>query len=172
MADLTIGAFFFAMRSCEYSSVAERGKTKLLTVGNIRFYTKDQTEIAHLDPTLQLIAEYVTVTFEDQKNNHKMETRTQQCTGDQILRPVIAWSNVIARILASSQTSLATTVNFFHDTSARPGSEARLITQANTRSLLRTTATILGKKRLATLQPTSVRTHSNLAWPMHLSTRL
>jgi hypothetical protein len=41
MADLTIGAFFFAMRSCKYSSVAERGKTKLLTVGNIRFYTKD-----------------------------------------------------------------------------------------------------------------------------------
>jgi hypothetical protein len=70
LADLTIGAFFFAMRSCAYSSVAVRGKTKLLTVGNIQFYTKDRTEISPLDPTLHLIAEYVTVTFEDQKNNY------------------------------------------------------------------------------------------------------
>jgi hypothetical protein len=159
MADLTIGAFFFAMRSCEYSSVAERGKTKLLTVGNIRFYTRDRTEISHLDPTLQLIAEYVTVTFEDQKNNHKMETRTQQRTGDPVLCPVLAWSNVVTRILASPNTSPATTVNFFYDTSARPGSEARLITQANTRSLLRTTATILGKKKIG-YSAADIGTHS------------
>jgi hypothetical protein len=96
-----------------------------------------------------LIAEYVTVTFEDQKNNHKMETRTQQRTGDPVLCPVLAsWSNVVTRILASPKTSLATTVNFFYDTSAQPGFEVRLITQANTRSLLCTTATILGKKKM------------------------
>jgi hypothetical protein len=38
---LIIGAFFFAMRSCEYSkttSPSESKKTKIITIGNIRFF--------------------------------------------------------------------------------------------------------------------------------------
>jgi hypothetical protein len=95
------------------------------------------------------------VIFEDRKNNHKMETRTQQRTGDPVLCPVLAWSNVVARILASPKTSLATTENFFYDSSTRTGFEARLITQANTQSL----ATIVGKKTIG-YAATDIGTHS------------
>jgi hypothetical protein len=66
---------------------------------------------------------------------------------------------MVTRILASPKTSLATTVNFFYDSSTRPGSEACLITQANTRSLFRTTATILGKKKIG-YAATNIGTHS------------
>ena len=47
VADLACAGFFFAMRSCEYSTVKQRGKTKLLTIGNVRFKQNDEmrTEI-------------------------------------------------------------------------------------------------------------------------------
>jgi hypothetical protein len=38
LCELFIGAFFFAMRSCEYVQVQGHRKTKLLTISNIRFY--------------------------------------------------------------------------------------------------------------------------------------
>jgi hypothetical protein len=37
LCELFIGAFFFVMRSCEYVLVQGPRRTKLLTVGNIRF---------------------------------------------------------------------------------------------------------------------------------------
>jgi hypothetical protein len=131
-------------------SSSERGKTKLLTVGNIQFYSKDRTEIAHLDPSLQSHAEYVTVTFKNQKNNTSWKPEPNNAPAIQSSVPSLslAWSKVVARIVSSPKTSLATPVNFFYDPSARPGFEARLITQANTSLLLRTTATILGKKKI------------------------
>ena len=159
MADLTIGAFFFAMRSCEYSSVKERGRTKLLTVANVKFYSKLKTEIPHNHPNLQSEAEYVTITFEDQKNNKKMETRTQQRTGDSVLCPVLAWARVIRRIINNPDTSPATTVNFFHDPSAPSGLQGRLIHQDNTRILLRATADILGKTKVG-YTSVEIGTHS------------
>ena len=159
MADLAISAFFFAMRSCEYSTIPERGKTKLLTVGNIRFYSKDRIEISHHDHLLESRAEYVTITFEDQKNNKKMETRTQQRTEDPILCPVTAWARTVSRILTSPGTSLSTTVNFFFDSTATAGSQARLITQANTRNLLQSTATIPGKDKVS-YSANEIGTHS------------
>jgi len=96
MADLSISAFFFTMRSCEYSTIPERGKTKLLTVGNICLYSKDKIEISHHDQLLESRAKHATITFEDQKNNKKMETRTQQCTEDPILCPVTAWARIVS----------------------------------------------------------------------------
>lgn len=37
-ATLLIGAFFFALRSCEYSRVWQPGRTQLLQVCNVQFY--------------------------------------------------------------------------------------------------------------------------------------
>ena len=122
MADLA-GMFFFTMRSCEYSTIPECGKTKLLTIGNIRVYSKDRIEISHHDQLLESRAEYITITFEDQKNNKKMETRTQRRMEDPIPCSVTAWARIVSRILTSPGTSLSTTVNFFFDSTATEGSQ-------------------------------------------------
>ena len=62
MCQLFTGAFFFAMRSCEYLKVSGTRRTKLLTLQNIRFF-KGRREIKHNDKFLYL-AETVSITFE------------------------------------------------------------------------------------------------------------
>ena len=51
IGELVIGAFFFAMRSCEYLEVATKeGKTKRLRLRNIRFFRQGRV-LQHSDPT-------------------------------------------------------------------------------------------------------------------------
>ena len=67
---LTGGALFFAMRSCEYSTTGEKNpKTKRLRLKNITFYNKCEKFIT----TRLAMAETVKVTFENQKKCEKME---------------------------------------------------------------------------------------------------
>jgi hypothetical protein len=138
---LLIAVFFFACRSCEYSKVAVRGRTRLLTVDNINFYSPSHQLCQHDDVTSILSAEYVSVTFVNQKNNKKNEIRTQQRTGDNILCPVLAWANTILRIRTYPTTVGTSTVNSFHDPLAPPGARLRYITQQATNTLLRLTCT-------------------------------
>jgi hypothetical protein len=51
LCKLFIGAFFFAMRSCEYVNVSGYRKTKLLKVDNIRFFRGNKI-IPHSDSEL------------------------------------------------------------------------------------------------------------------------
>jgi hypothetical protein len=67
-ADLIIGAFFFAMRACEYIKTPDKGKTKLITLGCVEFFAKNRAEVDHLDPNLIDKAHFVRVIFRDQKN--------------------------------------------------------------------------------------------------------
>jgi hypothetical protein len=53
LCELFTGAFFFAMRSCEYVKVSGPRKMKLLTVNNIRFL-KGCRILPHNDPLLHL----------------------------------------------------------------------------------------------------------------------
>ena len=80
-ADLIIGAFFFAMRSCEYTMSSRITKTITIRLGGIRFYTYDREPVPLNHPRL-LQAHFVWVCFEDQKNRDKKETRTQERTKD------------------------------------------------------------------------------------------
>ena len=100
MGDLAITAFFFAMRSCEYLKVTckegER-KTKRLRIRNIRFY-RNGRELLRSDPTLQA-SDYVSVTFEDQKNDKRHDTITMQNSGDILLCPCRSLARIIQRIL-------------------------------------------------------------------------
>jgi hypothetical protein len=75
LCQLFIGAFFFAMRSCEYVKVQGPRKTKLLTAKNIRFYSGNHL-IPHSSPNL-LFAECVSITFEFQKRETKNDVITQ-----------------------------------------------------------------------------------------------
>jgi hypothetical protein len=98
-ADIICGAFFFAMRSCEYCLTATPGRTKMITLSGILFRSSSNKKLAHSDPRLAQKAEYVTITFVDQKNGKKMESRTQRKTGDPLLCPILRWASAVSRVL-------------------------------------------------------------------------
>jgi hypothetical protein len=79
--DLTVEAYFFAMRACEFCKTPRRGKTRLLTLENVEFRDTRKRVIPHDDPGLLRRARFVTITFVDQKNGEKFEKRTQPRTG-------------------------------------------------------------------------------------------
>jgi hypothetical protein len=99
IADLIMGAYFFAMRGCEFCHTEKRGRTKLLTIGNITFRGKSKAVIAQDDPQLLTRARYVTVCFVDQKNGKKMDRRTQGKSGEKRFCPVRAWGRACQRVL-------------------------------------------------------------------------
>jgi hypothetical protein len=111
LCELFIGAFFFAMRSCEYLKVSGPRKTKILSVKNIRFYQGRQL-LSHNDPLLHL-AECVSITFELQKKESKNDIITQFRSVDPVLCPVKIWTKVIRRITSYHNTNTDTTVNAF-----------------------------------------------------------
>ncbi len=98
MADITIAGFFFAMRSCEYSATPVPGKTKIIILSGIVFRTPSKQQIEPTDPLLHILAQYVTITFVDQKTGKKMDPRTQQRTDHPFLCPVLRYASVIQRI--------------------------------------------------------------------------
>jgi hypothetical protein len=100
-ADLILGAFFFAMRSCEYTKTAQKGRTKRARMGCIVFRTGSRRVLSLSDPKLLHSAEYVTIVFEDQKNGKKMDARTQRRSGHKILCPVLRWGSAVQRIIAT-----------------------------------------------------------------------
>jgi hypothetical protein len=74
---LAIGAFFFAMRSCEYLKVkqAEKQRTDILRLRNIRFFKKG-TLLSHNNKSIST-ADNVSITFEFQKKDERDDTVTQ-----------------------------------------------------------------------------------------------
>jgi len=109
--ELFIGAFFFAMRSCEYLTVSGPRKTKLLSIKNIRFFM-GKRQLTHSDKNLHL-ASSVSITFEEQKRGTKNDTITHHRTNDPLLCPVKIWSKIIQRIIKYPTSNQDTTVNSF-----------------------------------------------------------
>jgi hypothetical protein len=108
-ADLIIGAFFFAMRSCEYTLTATPGRTKMITLSGVLFRSQSNATIDHSDPRLSTRAEFVTITFVDQKNGTKMDSRTQRRTGDPVLCPILRWAAVVTRVLRNVPSASCST---------------------------------------------------------------
>ena len=66
-AELAAMAFFYAMRSCEFTSTSKPGRTKIINLaGGIHFRDKHNQTIPHSDPRLSKAAR-VTITFENKK---------------------------------------------------------------------------------------------------------
>jgi hypothetical protein len=84
IAQLTIGAAFFACMSCEYSRVLrqEQKCTKLLCLRNVRFF-RDGLLMPTQSDDLES-ADSVAITFEMQKNDLKHDTVIHGRTGDSI----------------------------------------------------------------------------------------
>jgi hypothetical protein len=93
LCELFIGAFFFAMRSCEYVKVSGYRKTKLLSIKNINFY-RGKRRLNHSDPLLHM-SECVSITFELQKKDTKNDIITQHRSADTLLCPVRIWAMTI-----------------------------------------------------------------------------
>eukprot|EP00957_Ditylum_brightwellii_P090795 6913946-Ditylum_brightwellii.AAC.1 len=88
VAQLSIGALFFACRSCEYLKVpqTEKRRTDVLRFRNIRF-CRNRREMKHNNPWIEF-ADCVSITFEFQKNDERDNTVTQMVSGDVLLCPV------------------------------------------------------------------------------------
>jgi hypothetical protein len=143
-ADLIIGAFFFAMRACEYVKTPVEGKTRLTTLGCVKFFTKSRVELSHSDTNLISKAKYVQIVFVDQKNGVRFEKRTQSKTKDPKLCPVLRFGRAVQRVLqfvpgANSGTPL-------YSTSAPPSLRSKFITSGATLDLVRETCRAHGGK--------------------------
>ena len=155
IGDLAITAFFFAMRSCEYLKVsckAEDRKTKQLRSRNIRFFRNDQ-ELKHSDPTL-IAADYVSVTFEDQKNDTRQDTITMQHSGDNLLCPVRSLARIITRIRSYPESSDDLHINTF-----RSRSSLHQVTGDDMKLALRAAAAVIGEDKLG-FKSSEIGTHS------------
>jgi hypothetical protein len=152
-AELGIVGFFFAMRSCEYTTTKSPGKTKVLGIGHITF--RDiRKRILSQDCVLALI-EYVTVTFVDQKNGQKMDSRTQQRTGDRVLCPVLQLHSLVTRILRTLPNTPTTTIS----TIQLAGKVVR-ITSALLLQQIRSTCFLCGGFKNFGFHPSEIGTHS------------
>jgi hypothetical protein len=104
LCELFIGAFFFAMRSCEYVKVQGPRKMKLLTIKNIRFF-QGNSQVPHSDPALSS-ADCVSITVEFQKRNTNR-------SGDCLLCLVQIWAKIVTRIRSYVNSSPSDTVNTY-----------------------------------------------------------
>jgi hypothetical protein len=111
LAELAIMAYFFAMRSCEFTLTPLPGRTKVIHLRGIVFRDRNNREVDHRSPDLHL-AERVTITFETQKNGQKMDRRTHQRTGDPTLCPIRRIASLVERIYRRvPSASLDTPIN-------------------------------------------------------------
>ena len=141
--DLIEGAYFFAMRACEFSKVRTVGKTRPLTIGNIKFRNRSGRTLAHEREDLEEAAEFVTICFIDQKNGRRMDRRTQRRTGEAIC-PVRAWARVCQRVRRTVPNASETTHAF------RVGNaegSSTFIDSERIVQLLRLTCRIFGERR-------------------------
>ena len=102
-ADILTLAFFFCMRSCEYSEVQGERRTKILCMRNIRFYNERNQDITNkIDELEDAIS--VSLTFEFQKKDirNENETISHQKSGDKLVLghmcPVKEAVNIVRRI--------------------------------------------------------------------------
>lgn len=106
-ADLIIGAFFFAMRACEFCQVQNERVTEQVTLGDIVFRDDRNAIVPQGDGDLEGKSNFVTIRFANQKNRSRNERRTLKRTGCEILCPVRAWARTVARLRAESVEPLS-----------------------------------------------------------------
>ena len=103
-------AFFFGMRSCEYSKThkGENKRTRILQKGDIGFYRKCR-KLSH-DSGILHLDDKVFSAFRTQENGVKNATVTQWRTAT-TLCPVRIWAEIIIRLDSYSGTTRDTPVN-------------------------------------------------------------
>jgi hypothetical protein len=108
ITEIAIVAFFFAMRSCETTTTAKPGRTRIIDLDGVTFRDKKNCIIPHTSTRLPN-AYRVTVTFADQKNKKKNDKRTQKKSEDTVLEPVRCLASLVKRILETVPDACGTT---------------------------------------------------------------
>jgi hypothetical protein len=134
-ADLAMGGFFFACRSCEYLRVTGARRTKTLQVGDIQF-RQGRSVLPHSSPDLHR-ADTVSLTFRDQKNRDKMATRSAWRTDHHKADPVVAWANIVHRIRSLPHSHNTTKVFHFPNTNGTTGTITSDLMITNLRKVVR-----------------------------------
>ncbi len=161
VADLLTIAFFWCMRSCEYSSVTGPRRTKLLCFRNIRLFDKNNKPIQHNADNIDQ-ATSVSITFEFQKKDIRDDTISHQRSGDKTnggrMCPVKACISLIrrARQFPIKPEHLPDTPINTIFTKGTPSQ----ITSSIFLSTIRRTVQDMGRDRLG-FGPEEVGTHSN-----------
>ena len=150
---LSIGAFFWACRSCEYVSAPSERKTLLARIRNIRFFIGHK-EMSHRDPNLAN-AERVSWTFEEQKNQERNVTIPHDNNNDPLMNPVRAMASTIQRILSYPGTDENTPICTYLSSG-----KLQTFTQNDLLKSFRENAASIGADRLGFL-PKDIGTHSN-----------
>jgi hypothetical protein len=103
IAELQTMAYFWCMRSCEYSDVQGERRTKILCVRNLRFFDKLNRDISKDYKNLHDNTVTVSVTFEFQKKDVRNDIISHQRLGDKVgegeMCPVRAAIELILRIV-------------------------------------------------------------------------
>jgi hypothetical protein len=161
VADLLTIAFFWCMRSCEYSTVKGDRRTKILCFRNIRLFDKTNKPIPLDSPKISS-ASSASITFEYQKKDVRDDTISHQRSDDKIdgglMCPVKALISLIKRAQLSPISFpqlLDTPINTVYLTGSflQIPSEVFLDT-------IRRTIKDMGKDKLG-FSPEEVGTHSN-----------
>jgi len=96
-------AYFWCMRSCEYSDVEGERRTKTLCVRNFLFFDIDNRDISREYGNLSREAYTVSITFEFQKKEVRNDTISHQLSGDKTdqgeMCPVKAAIAIVLRIV-------------------------------------------------------------------------
>jgi hypothetical protein len=154
-------AYFWCMRSCEYSDVQGERRTKILCVRNFRFFNKNNKDISS-DIHLLGEATTVSITFEFQKRDIRNDTISHQKSGDKLgsgeMCPVRAAAEVIKRIYSYNipkEKIRDTPINFI-----QLGPTAYTIPSSLFLIKIREAVRSLGHEKLG-FHPEEVGTHSN-----------
>ena len=140
MGELATIALFFGMRACEFNTVPKRGKTKLLQLEDVRFFTnRKKIEFNQLHHRMP---DSVTVTFYRQKNGVKeAEISMHKCMGP--MCPVRAFRSIILRILSYQDTSEKSEIN-----TVKYGNEIVTITSKVMLQHIKNTVDLIGEESL------------------------
>ncbi len=163
--DITIAwiqvlAFFYCMRSCEYSDVTGERRTKTVCFRNIRFL-KNNKEIPHNSPQI-FKATSVSITVECQKRDVRDDTITHQRSndkvGNKIMCPVRACAELVM-IIRNSKISPDKIPDMKINSIVSKG---KIFTIPSSMILdrIRTAVRFLGKDKLGFTE-SKVGTHSN-----------
>jgi hypothetical protein len=149
---LIVVAFFFAMRSCEYSRVQGKRMTTIVGVDHIQFWADDEIVDAD-DPDGMRRADAVSVTFRRQKNRDNGVVVTQHRTdktGDDEMCLVRALAALVIRIwsYASVRTQDTTNVGINALLALVDGNRLEVILSKEVHKQLRDAAAAVGERRL------------------------
>jgi hypothetical protein len=142
---------------CEIVRTKDPGKTKTLELRDLLFRDAQRREIPHMDPHLIRKAEFVTVTWRDQKNGRRMDSWTQRRTDDPMLCPTTRFGRAVVTVLLGCPDAPPTTL--LCTITSEDGATSTLTDQF-TLELIRSTCAMFGGKPAFGFHPNEVGNRS------------